>query len=539
MTRLSADIVKVGWTGSGTASPITLGAAIDGFNVFPAALDGARVSYSIEHTTSPERESGVGIYTHSGTTLTRERVTASTNGGALVNFSAGTKHVRITVLAEDLYENTSTTDPTSADGRSQGYIAGRSRWLTADPDASPAVEPKLWICLNDDDVSSPSNVVWGRVVTADEIDELSLADNAVTNAKLADMAAWSFKIRNDATAGDPSDTALANLNEEASPGDGDFVLGFKSTGEIRVFGVGNLPASSGGVGSAANVGTEGVGVYDGESGSPPALGFRHIAPGSDKVTVVLNSGASPPAADILVDVVEANLQIPAESITSGSIADGRITASSVRQHQKFYKPINGTAAGSNITTIDSTHAGQTVKVDQNLTLDNTFVAEEWVIINNVHASSTITITVETGLGSPPAQGTINGSSTYQVPPGGEIMLRCAANPGDAPTCDARGDPVEINFGARVVWGNLAPVVTGVTGLLTVAAHLGCLVVTSGNITVPTTTGFHCLVKTGGAHTITFNGTVTGAATTGQVCSVMVQSATVVIITPWTTPQTLT
>lgn len=187
MTRSSADIVKVHWNGSGAASPITLGTAVDGFKAFSAAQDGERVSYSIEHQTSSERESGRGVYTHSGTTLTRERVTASTNSDALVNFSSGSKHVRLTVLAEDIYENRAATDPTT-EGRSQGYIAGRSRWLNTNTE-------KLWICLNDDDESSPSNVVWGQVATADEIAELSLADGSVTNAKLADMADGTFMMR--------------------------------------------------------------------------------------------------------------------------------------------------------------------------------------------------------------------------------------------------------------------------------------------------------------------------------------------------------
>ncbi len=537
MTRPSADIVKVEWTGTGTASPITLGSTVAGFNAFPAALDGLRVSYSIEHTTSTEREAGVGVYTHSGTTLTRDLVTASTNGGALVNFSAGTKHVRITALAIDLIENVSTFDP-STEGRSLGYIAGRSRWLTADPTASPPVAPNLWICLNDDDVSSPSNAVWGRVVTADEIDELTVADDAITNAKLANMAAWSIKMRNAATSGDPSDAALANINEEASPASGDFVLGFLSTGEIRKYQAGALPAGTGEANTASNIGTDGVGVFDGKVGVD--LQFRNIAPASTKITVVLNDNGSPAAPDIDIDVDEDNLTIPAASITSGTLADARVAESNVTQHLGAYLPLDGTASAGNITVITNAHAGRTVKFDQALTLDEDFGAGKWVVLNNVHASSTLTITVDPS--SPPTSpatlGSINGAASYDIPAGGEILLRCFANGGQAPQCDARGDATTVDFAGRVVSGNRLKVVTSVSGTLT-RVHEGTLVVTSGNIVVPTDgTVTNVTVKAGGAHTITFNATVTAAATTGQVCSVAVQSATVIIITPWTTPQTL-
>lgn len=231
MTRPSADLVKVEWTNTGTTSPITLGTAVTGFNAFPSELDGLRVSYSIEHQASPEREAGIGVYTDSGTTLTRERVTASTNGGALVNFSSGTKHVRITARAEDVYENRATTDP-STEGRSQGYYAGRSFWYNTST-------KKWWICLDDDDESSPSNAAWGRIATADEIGSLSIVDDSVTNAKLANMAAWTVKVRNDSSAGDPSDANAAAI-ATATPVAGAFSFGFLSSGALAKFDFGNL-----------------------------------------------------------------------------------------------------------------------------------------------------------------------------------------------------------------------------------------------------------------------------------------------------------
>jgi hypothetical protein len=83
-------------TGTGT---ITLGAAVAGFLTFAQAgvLDGYSVSYGI--VDGVNSEVGEGIYTTSGTTLTRV-VTKSTNSDTAINLS-GTAQVYITHRAED------------------------------------------------------------------------------------------------------------------------------------------------------------------------------------------------------------------------------------------------------------------------------------------------------------------------------------------------------------------------------------------------------------------------------------------------------
>jgi len=75
---------------------------------------------------------------------------------------------------------------------------------------------------------------------------LTIANNAVTNTKAADMAAWTVKARNNAASGDPQDVVATDLTEETTPAAGDFLLGWASSGELRKFDVGDLPGGGGG-----------------------------------------------------------------------------------------------------------------------------------------------------------------------------------------------------------------------------------------------------------------------------------------------------
>ena len=92
-------------TGTGT---ITLGSAVDGFQTFTAAgvVNGDTVRYCIEDGTS-NFELGSGVFTASGTTLTRV-VSESSNGGNAINLS-GDAIVFITAIAADLQPTTFTT----------------------------------------------------------------------------------------------------------------------------------------------------------------------------------------------------------------------------------------------------------------------------------------------------------------------------------------------------------------------------------------------------------------------------------------------
>jgi hypothetical protein len=92
MAFVLADRVRETTTTTGTVS-VVLAGAVTGFQTF-AAIGNANITYyTIAGQGTSEWEVGIGTYTSSGTTLSRDTVLASSNSGSLVNFSAGTKDV--------------------------------------------------------------------------------------------------------------------------------------------------------------------------------------------------------------------------------------------------------------------------------------------------------------------------------------------------------------------------------------------------------------------------------------------------------------
>ena len=99
MALVVKDRVRETTTTTGTGT-VTLGGAATGFQSFSVIGDSNTTFYTIQLSNTNEWEVGIGTYTSSGTTLSRDTILESSNSGSAVNFSAGTKDVFVTYPAE-------------------------------------------------------------------------------------------------------------------------------------------------------------------------------------------------------------------------------------------------------------------------------------------------------------------------------------------------------------------------------------------------------------------------------------------------------
>ena len=100
MALVLADRVRDTTTTASTGTITLSGTAPTGYQNFSVIGNGNTTYYTIAGQGTSEWEVGIGTYTSAGTTLARTTVLASSNGGSLVNFSAGTKDVFVTYPAE-------------------------------------------------------------------------------------------------------------------------------------------------------------------------------------------------------------------------------------------------------------------------------------------------------------------------------------------------------------------------------------------------------------------------------------------------------
>lgn len=97
MAFVVKDRVKETSTTTGTGT-FTLAGASTGFQSFSVIGNGNQTYYTI--TDGTNWEVGIGTYTSSGTTLSRDTILESSNAGSAVNWGAGSKDVFVTYPAE-------------------------------------------------------------------------------------------------------------------------------------------------------------------------------------------------------------------------------------------------------------------------------------------------------------------------------------------------------------------------------------------------------------------------------------------------------
>lgn len=97
MPLVLKDRVKETTTTTSTGT-YTLAGAVTGYQAFSVIGDGNTTYYAV--TNGTDWEVGIGTYTSSGTTLSRDTILESSNSGNAVNWSAGTKDIFCTYPAE-------------------------------------------------------------------------------------------------------------------------------------------------------------------------------------------------------------------------------------------------------------------------------------------------------------------------------------------------------------------------------------------------------------------------------------------------------
>jgi hypothetical protein len=180
-----------------------------------------------EANTITDVGTGVGLYkTKVGVDLKLKTLLA---GSSALSISGGTDEVTLDVVEANF------------SGIPQSGVTN----LTSDLSGKQATGNYITALTSDVTASGPGSVA------------ATIANDAVTNAKLNNMAAWTFKGRNAGTTGDPEDIAFADITTDASPTGGEFLLGYSSGGEFRKFDIGALPGGGGGGGSGnvSNTGT--------------------------------------------------------------------------------------------------------------------------------------------------------------------------------------------------------------------------------------------------------------------------------------------
>lgn len=160
MAFILADRVKDSTTTTGTGTITLSGSAPTGFQNFSAVGNANTTYYCIAGQSTAEWEIGIGTYTAAGTTLSRTTVLASSNAGALVSFSAGTKDVFVDAPAALLaalvpysgatsnlnmgaFTVTLPTPSASTDGANKAYVDSIAQGLSVKPSAVVATAAAL------------------------------------------------------------------------------------------------------------------------------------------------------------------------------------------------------------------------------------------------------------------------------------------------------------------------------------------------------------------------------------------------------------
>jgi hypothetical protein len=124
------DRVKETTTTTGTGT-YTLAGAVSGFETFTANLDNSDTTYYV-CTDNTDFEVGLGTFTSSGTTLSRDTILASSNSNNEVNWSSGTRSIFMTYpAAKSVFKDASNNINGTFVGNITGNVTGNTSGTAA------------------------------------------------------------------------------------------------------------------------------------------------------------------------------------------------------------------------------------------------------------------------------------------------------------------------------------------------------------------------------------------------------------------------
>jgi hypothetical protein len=148
MALVIKDRVKETTTTTGTGT-LTLAGAASGFQSFAAIGNANTTYYAITDSATGDWEVGLGTYTASGTTLSRDTILASSNSGSAVSLAAGSKNVFATYPAGKaaFFDDIPTNNNQLTNGA--GYITG-NQTITLSGDVSGSGTTSIAVTVADD-----------------------------------------------------------------------------------------------------------------------------------------------------------------------------------------------------------------------------------------------------------------------------------------------------------------------------------------------------------------------------------------------------
>jgi hypothetical protein len=260
MALVIADRVKVTTTTTGTGD-LNLASASTGFQDFSVVGDGNTTYYAISSALGSEWEVGIGTYTASGTTLSRDTILDSSNSGSAVNFSAGTKDVYVVYPSDRavMVDGSTVTIPNSA---TVPVASGGTGASTA----------------------ANALINLGLTATASELNVLDGITATTTELNYTDGVTSSIQTQLDAKVAKSGSTMTGFLTLHADPSSALHASTKQYVDNLVTAGVsyhdpvrGEVPDTTGNLNATYNNGTDGVGATLTNAGTLAAFAYGGIS----------------------------------------------------------------------------------------------------------------------------------------------------------------------------------------------------------------------------------------------------------------------